>query len=93
MMPAGSPSISSVYSVTPVREPLAGGSLRTSRSTWTPSRCAPDGTLRSELIDLVAAADVEVVHEMAVLDIEAVAGRRVAMRDQHALGALVSIST
>ncbi len=85
--PAGSPSISSVYSLTPVRAPLAGGSLRTRRSTCTPSRCAPDGTLRFGGHDLMAAADIEVVHQPAVLDVEAVARGRIAMGDQHALGA------
>src|SRR6516162_6437824 len=36
--------------------------------------------------DLVAAADVEVVHQMTVLDVEAVTRGGIAMRDQHALG-------
>ena len=34
----------------------------------------------------MAAADIEIVNQKAILDVEAVAGGRVAMRDQHALG-------
>jgi hypothetical protein len=41
--------------------------------------------------DLVAAANVEVVHEMAILQIKAVAGSGIAMGDQHALRALTDL--
>ena len=37
----------------------------------------------------MAAADVEIVHQPAVLDVEAVAGRSIAMGDQRALRATV----
>jgi hypothetical protein len=40
--------LSAEFDGTSVRDPLAGGSIRTSRSTRTPSRCAPPGTLRSD---------------------------------------------
>src|SRR5712691_4004091 len=38
----------------------------------------------------MAATDVEIVHQPAILDVETVARGRVAMGDQHALGTIVT---
>src|SRR5260370_36903803 len=48
-----------------------------------PARTGRDPAVR--FYDLVAAADIEIVNQHAVLDVEAVARGRIAMRDQHPL--------
>ena len=90
-LPAGSPSISSVYSLMPVREPLAGGFLAHQPLDVNAEPVRARRHLARRAHDLVAAADIEIVHQQAILDVEAVARRRVAMRDQHALGAAVDL--
>jgi hypothetical protein len=62
-----------VYSLTPVRAPLASGwfAHRPLDIDDEPVRAPRQSALRTR--NLVAATDIEIVHEMAVLDVEAVA--------------------
>ena len=87
--PAGSPSISRVSDVG--AWPLAGGSCDQRRCAGRAVRClaAPAGPRHDHVMH---AADIHVVGQPAVLDVERVAAGHVAVGDQHALGAAPSIS-